>query len=113
MLNNGENLTNGYDKSLEFKFSSINKFPVGTELVLVDKAADKSYYKKLTADDALVKGDAQIKLNDYFGNAEFKLNNISDMLNITVAEATGGNIIKLDDDVLSKITCLLYTSCYS
>ena len=104
MLNNGENLTNGYDKSLEFKFSSINKFPVGTELVLVDKAADKSYYKKLTADDALVKGDAQIKLNDYFGNAEFKLNNISDMLNITVAEATGGNIIKLDDDVLSKIT---------
>lgn len=96
MLNNGENLTNGYDKSLEFKFSSINKFPVGTELVLVDKAANKSYYKKLTADDALVTGDAQIKLSDYFGN-EVKLNNISDMLNITVAEATGGNIIKLDD----------------
>ncbi len=103
MLNNGENLTNGYDKSLEFKFSSINKFPAGTELVLVDKAADKSYYKKLTADDALVTGDAQIKLSDYFGS-EFKLNNISDMLDITVAEATGGNIIKLNDDVLSKIT---------
>ena len=106
MLNNGENLTNGYNKSLEFKFSSINKFPVGTELVLVDKAANKSYYKKLTADDDLVKGDAQIKLSDYFGN-EFKLNNISDMLDITVAEPTGGavgNIIRLDDDVLSKIT---------
>lgn len=106
MLNNGENLTNGYDKSLEFKFSSINKFPVGTELVLVDKAANKSYYKKLAADDALVKGDAQIKLSDYFGN-EFKLNNISEMLNITVAEPTGGavgNIIKLNDDVLNKIT---------
>ena len=99
MLNNGENLANGYDKSLEFKFSSINKFPVGTELVLVDKAANKSYYKKLTADDALVKGNAQIKLSDYFGN-EFKLNNISDMLDITVAEPIGGavgNIIKLDD----------------
>ena len=103
MLNNGENLTNGYDKSLEFKFSSINKFPVGTELVLVDKAANKSYYKKLAADDALVKGDAQIKLSDYFGN-EFKLNNISDMLDITVEKATDGNIIKLDKDVLSKIT---------
>ena len=99
MLNNGENLTNGYDKSLEFKFSSINKFPVGTELVLVDKAANKSYYKKLAAGDALVTGDAQIKLSDYFGN-EFKLNNISEMLNITVAEPTDGavgNIIKLDD----------------
>lgn len=104
MLNNGENLTNGYDKSLEFKFSSINKFPMGTELVLVDKAANKSYYKKLTADDALVTGDAQIKLSDYFGNAEFKLNNISEMLNITVEEATGGNIIKLDKDVLNNIT---------
>ena len=106
MLNNGENLTNGYNKSLEFKFSSINKFPVGTELVLVDKAANKSYYKKLTADDDLVKGDAQIKLSDYFGN-EFKLNNISDMLDITVAEPTDGavgNIIKLDDDVLNNIT---------
>lgn len=99
MLNNGENLTNGYDKSLEFKFSSINKFPTGTELVLVDKAANKSYYKKLAAGDALVTGDAQIKLSDYFGN-EFKLNNISEMLNIKVAEPTGGavgNIIKLDD----------------
>lgn len=99
MLNNGENLANGYDKSLTFTFSSTNKFPVGTELVLVDKAADKSYYKKLTADDALVKGNAQIKLSDYFGN-EFKLNNISEMLNIKVAEPTGGavgNIIKLDD----------------
>ena len=99
MLNNGENLTNGYDKSLKFTFSSTNKFPVGTELVLVDKAANKSYYKKLTTDDALVKGNAQIKLSDYFGN-EFKLNNISEMLNITVAEPTGGavgNIIKLDD----------------
>ena len=106
MLNNGENLTNGYDKSLEFKFSSINKFPVGTELVLVDKAANRSYYKKLAADDALVKGDAQIKLIDYFGN-EFKLNNISEMLNIKVEKPTDGavgNIIKLDDDVLSKIT---------
>lgn len=106
MLNNGENLANGYDKSLTFTFSSTNKFPTGTELVLVDKVADKSYYKKLTADDALVKGNAQIKLSDYFGN-EFKLNNISDMLNITVAEPTDGavgNIIKLDDDVLSKIT---------
>ena len=100
MLNNGENLTNGYDKSLEFKFSSINKFPVGTELVLVDKAANKSYYKKLTADDALVTGDAQIKLSDYFGN-EFKLNNISDMLDITVEKATNGNIIKLDDKGLT------------
>ena len=100
MLNNGENLTNGYDKSLEFKFSSINKFPVGTELVLVDKAANKSYYKKLTADDALVTGDAQIKLSDYFGN-EFKLNNISDMLDITVEKATDGNIIKLDDKGLT------------
>ena len=107
MLNNGENLTNGYDKSLEFKFSSTKKFPEGTELVLVDKAANMSYYKKLTADDALVKGNAQIKLSDYFGNAEFKLNNISEMLNIKVAEPTDGavgNIIKLDDDVLSKIT---------
>lgn len=106
MLNNGENLTNGYDKSLNFTFSSTKKFPVGTELVLVDKAANKSYYKKLTADDALVKGDAQIKLSDYFGN-EFKLNNISEMLNITVAVPTGGavgNIIKLDENVLSKIT---------
>lgn len=106
MLNNGENLANGYDKSLTFTFSSTNKFPAGTELVLVDKAANKSYYKKLTADDALVTGDAQIKLSDYFGN-EFKLNNISEMLNITVAEPTGGavgNIIKLNDDVLSKIT---------
>ena len=106
MLNNGENLTNGYDKSLTFTFSSTNKFPAGTELVLVDKAANKSYYKKLAAGDALVTGDAQIKLSDYFGN-EFKLNNISDMLNITVAEPTGGavgNIIKLDDDVLNKIT---------
>ena len=100
MLNNGENLTNGYDKSLEFKFSSINKFPVGTELVLVDKAANKSYYKKLTADDALVTGDVQIKLSDYFGN-EFKLNNISDMLDITVEKATDGNIIKLDDKGLT------------
>ena len=100
MLNNGENLANGYDKSLEFKFSSINKFPAGTELVLVDKAANKSYYKKLTADDDLVKGNAQIKLSDYFGNAEFKLNNISEMLNIKVAEPTDGavgNIIKLKD----------------
>ena len=100
MLNNGENLTNGYDKSLEFKFSSINKFPVGTELVLVDKAANKSYYKKLAAGDALVTGDAQIKLSDYFGN-EFKLNNISDMLDITVEKATDGNIIKLDDKGLT------------
>lgn len=100
MLNNGENLTNGYDKSLEFKFSSINKFPVGTELVLVDKAANKSYYKKLAAGDALVTGDAQIKLSDYFGN-EFKLNNISDMLDITVEKATDGNIIKLDDEGLT------------
>ncbi len=99
MLNNGENLTNGYDKSLTFTFSSTNKFPAGTELVLVDKAANKSYYKKLAAGDALVKGNAQIKLSDYFGN-EFKLNNISEMLNITVAEPTDGavgNIIKLDD----------------
>ena len=106
MLNNGENLTNGYDKSLTFTFSSTNKFPAGTELVLVDKTANKSYYKKLTADDALVNGNAQIKLSDYFGN-EFKLNNISEMLNIKVAEPTDGavgNIIKLDDDVLSKIT---------
>ena len=106
MLNNGENLTNGYDKSLTFTFSSTNKFPAGTELVLVDKAANMSYYKKLAAGDALVTGDAQIKLSDYFGN-EFKLNNISEMLNIKVAEPTDGavgNIIKLDDDVLSKIT---------
>lgn len=98
MLNNGENLANGYDKSLEFKFSSINKFPVGTELVLVDKAANKSYYKKLTADDALVitntQNDRKITLNKYFG---VSLNNISDMLNITVEKATDGNIIKLDD----------------
>lgn len=100
MLNNGENLANGYDKSLTFTFWSTNKFPAGTELVLVDKAANKSYYKKLTADDDLVKGNAQIKLSDYFGNAEFKLNNISEMLNIKVAEPTDGavgNIIKLDD----------------
>lgn len=105
MLNNGENLTNGYDKSLEFKFSSINKFPVGTELVLVDKAANKSYYKKLTADDDLVitntQNDRRITLGEYFG---VSLNNISAMLDITVEKATGGNIIKLDDDVLSKIT---------
>ena len=100
MLNNGENLTNGYDKSLTFNFSSTKKFPAGTELVLVDKSANMSYYKKLTADDALVKGNAQIKLSDYFGNAEFKLNNISEMLNIKVAEPTDGavgNIIKLKD----------------
>lgn len=101
MLNNGENLTNGYDKSLEFKFSSINKFPVGTELVLVDKAANMSYYKKLTADDALVitntQNDRTITLSEYFG---VSLNNISDMLNIKVEKPTDGavgNIIKLDD----------------
>ena len=108
MLNNGENLTNGYDKSLTFTFSSTNKFPAGTELVLVDKAANKSYYKKLTDDDTLVitntQNDRRITLSEYFG---VSLNNISDMLNITVAEPTDGavgNIIKLDDDVLSKIT---------
>lgn len=108
MLNNGENLTNGYDKSLTFTFSSTNKFPAGTELVLVDKTANKSYYKKLTADDALVitntQNDRTITLSEYFG---VSLNNISDMLNIKVAEPTDGavgNIIKLDDDVLSKIT---------
>lgn len=98
MLNNGENLANGYDKELTFTFSSTNKFPAGTELVLVDKAANKSYYKKLTTDDTLVitntQNDRTITLNKYFG---VSLNNISDMLNITVAEATDGNIIKLDD----------------
>lgn len=66
----------------------------------MDKAANKSYYKKLAAGDALVTGDAQIKLSDYFGN-EFKLNNISDMLDITVEKATDGNIIKLDDKGLT------------
>ena len=105
MLNNGENLTNGYDKRLTFTFSSTNKFPVGTELVLVDKAANKSYYKKLTADDALVitntQNDRTITLNKYFG---VSLNNISDMLDITVEKATDGNVIKLDDDVLNNIT---------
>ncbi len=98
MLNNGENLTNGYDKSLTFTFSSTNKFPAGTELVLVDKAANKSYYKKLTDDDTLVitntQNDRRITLSEYFG---VSLNNISDMLNITVEKATDGNIIKLDD----------------
>ena len=108
MLNNGENLTNGYDKSLTFTFWSTNKFPAGTELVLVDKAANMSYYKKLTADDALVitntQNDRRITLSEYFG---VSLNNISDMLNIKVEKPTDGavgNIIKLDDDVLSKIT---------
>ncbi len=108
MLNNGENLTNGYDKSLTFTFSSTNKFPAGTELVLVDKTANMSYYKKLTADDALVitntQNDRTITLNKYFG---VSLNNISAMLDITVEKPTDGavgNIIKLDDDVLNKIT---------